>query len=212
MLNLVAHTVLGGGGLGPRPSAAIEYVLSASGLYLRAEREHLSVMLPLAPAEVRGLPDVDPYVRFGPPTVPASHLRTMLERSTAAVDRDGNAIEVLFHLWWDEASREWRCEEPPQEATEQSVRATDEGRGSSFQRALIEVHSHHAFPAYFSPQDDVAERGFRIYGVIGDLPDHPAFRVRVGVHGYFWELPPHYFFSSPESVFPFVDTIAEIYQ
>ncbi len=68
---------------------------------------------------------------------------------------------------------DWR----PQQASASGVRATP------IPDALVEVHSHHALPAYFSGTDDRDETARRVYGVLGRL-DTPspelALRVATG--------------------------------
>ena len=57
--------------------------------------------------------------------------------------------------------------------------------------------------AYFSGTDDADETGFRIYGVIGLIncdPKIPELRLRVGVHGNFWEIPADWVFEMPDAI------------
>jgi hypothetical protein len=49
---------------------------------------------------------------------------------------------------------------------------------------VAEIHSHHNMEAYFSPQDDAAERAVRLYGVVGRVGlerPHALFRYACGV-------------------------------
>jgi len=41
--------------------------------------------------------------------------------------------------------------------------------------------------AYFSPEDNADEIGFRIYGVLGEIFTNPQIRMRVGIYGHFYE-------------------------
>ena len=51
---------------------------------------------------------------------------------------------------------------------------------------VLEIHSHHRYPARFSVLDDADEQRLAVYGVLGRLDtDHPEVRLRVGVYGYF---------------------------
>jgi hypothetical protein len=79
--------------------------------------------------------------------------------------------------------------EPDQTRTAASCRPLEQGPGSSHDRALIEIHSHHSMRAEFSRIDDQDEQGFRLYGVIGRLNRQPEIRLRAGLYGYFWEIP-----------------------
>jgi hypothetical protein len=56
--------------------------------------------------------------------------------------------------------------------------------------ALLQIHSHGAYPACFSATDDADEQGLGLYGVVGGLlSERPQVALRVGVYGYFWPVP-----------------------
>jgi PRTRC genetic system protein A len=56
--------------------------------------------------------------------------------------------------------------------------------------AVIEIHSHHRYAAFFSRTDDADEQGLRLYAVLGRLDEErPEVAVRVGAFGYFLPLP-----------------------
>jgi hypothetical protein len=55
---------------------------------------------------------------------------------------------------------------------------------------ILEIHSHPDGLARFSSIDDLDERGFRLYGVVGRLNDsRPHVALRAGVYGYFLSVP-----------------------
>ncbi|MBE9020874.1 hypothetical protein IQ272_33055 [Chroococcidiopsidales cyanobacterium LEGE 13417] len=65
-----------------------------------------------------------------------------------------------------------------------------------YETALIEIHSHAGAPACFSTQDDIEESGkFRIFAVIGSLPEKPSLSVRLGVYDRFFSLPTAWIFA-----------------
>ena len=185
----------------PITAQLYEYVLAGNGLFVRGRREGLTACLPLAPAEVRGLPWLAPGIRLGYPLIPAGAVEKMLDISRSAC-RDGEIVEALFHLEFQVDVGRWLLHIPPQDGRPGHVRPTETGPGSSFARALVEVHSHHRLPAYFSPTDDADERsGFRIYGVLGSIFTRPVLRLRVGLHGYLWPIPPTDVFELPPGVY-----------
>ena len=56
--------------------------------------------------------------------------------------------------------------------------------------ALLQIHSHGAYPACFSATDDADEQGLGPYGVVGGLlGERPQVALRFGVYGYFWPVP-----------------------
>ncbi len=213
-----------------------EYILAGNGLFLRAERAGLEAMIPLSgPSNVpvRGLPQVEPYLRLNTPKVPASALQYMLEQALAqqpeqsstpgrcrvcgCTDEHGcpdgcfwvqddlcssciehldvevtpGFLEVLFYL--DSLGDEWRLWEPNQVKSRLDITYTPEN-------ALIEVHSHHAMGAFFSFTDNADQTGFRIYTVLGRINTEPTLRVRVGIYGYFWDIPAGWAFELPASI------------
>lgn len=195
----------------------MDYVLAANGLFCRARRRGLEALVPVAECEVRGgLAQATPYLKLDTPRLDRAIIERIFELSRAAKmpvtvapeaeggnvgetaaavtvateDEGDNAVEMLFHLWWDEEAAQWHLEVPAQEQRVASVRPLDDGVGSSYERALVEIHSHHNFHARFSATDDADERvGFRIYGVIGRIfEEQPQIRFRVGLHGHLWEV------------------------
>ncbi|MBA3532090.1 MAG: Mov34/MPN/PAD-1 family protein, partial [Ardenticatenales bacterium] len=62
--------------------------------------------------------------------------------------------------------------------------------GDGGPRVIAELHTHGDMAAYWSPTDDADEVGFRFYGVLGRVGwERPEMRLRVGIYGYFWEVP-----------------------
>jgi PRTRC genetic system protein A len=172
----------------PAPQGGMfDYVLSSDGLYLHAKREEMEVCFQIAPAQVRGLGECFETFGFGLPKVPESMIYELWRR---AGEWANGHFETLFHIVWSPVypyDEGWELVEPEQTRTSISCRP-DEPCPSS-DRAIIEIHSHHSMAAKFSGTDDEDETGFRLYGVIGKLGPAPKIRMRVGVYGYFWEIP-----------------------
>lgn len=181
-----------------------DYVIGANGAFVRGRRPGLEVCLPIGQFEMGGLSKVWPYVQWGFPKVPRVLLQRMLNDSRAVCA--GGPAEALFHLSW--RSGEVRCENwgwsvefPDQHATENSVVPIETGMGTSTDRAIIELHSHHGMEAEFSYADDVDEaQGFRVYAVIGRIFEKPEIRVRVGLFGRFLEYAASEFFELPQEL------------
>lgn len=183
---------------GPTVGKLYDYILAGNGVFIRALGAHLEACIPVSECEVRGLTPIEPFALLSTARVPPNYLRSMLRLSqSVCMPRDR---EALFHLIWLPEEDRWRLDMPDQIATATGVRPCEDGAGSSYQRALIEVHSHHSMAAFFSGQDDADEQGFRIYGVLGEIFTTPKLRVRVGCYGYFWELPAEAIFELPEEI------------
>lgn len=144
-----------------------------------------------------GLTELDPFVKFNCPLVPAEILTTIwtLARMTAAIQ----PMESLFYLWLNEHG-EWHFSKPPQRATASSVEPTDQSPESDYFKAVIEVHSHHTMPTFWSSTDTAHENRFRVYAVLGDIFKDAQILVRVGAWGYFVDLPAASIFELPTGI------------
>lgn len=183
----VSHTFATSPELPAKGAGLYEYVVGANGVFVRAERPGLSALIWIDAFNqpIRGLSDVQPFVRVDPP-VPALLVARMFEMAY----RSGNR-EILFYL----APNPWRILVPEQVQGGASVHPVDPFVGKD---ALIEVHSHHSMGCFFSGQDDAEERaGFRVYAVLGNLARKPSILVRVGVYGHFWQIPAAWVFALP---------------
>ena len=55
---------------------------------------------------------------------------------------------------------------------------------------MLELHSHHRYPARFSATDDADEQRLCLYGVVGRLNDaRPHVALRAGAYGHFLPVP-----------------------
>ncbi|MDQ6672347.1 MAG: Mov34/MPN/PAD-1 family protein [Chloroflexota bacterium] len=167
----------------PQPCGLIaDVVVDGAGLYLAAGTPALAIRVRLAHASIPGLPVVPMGVtlRHGP--IDASLWDALVQRALEAMPH-----EVLLALIAREpangelfvaAAGAYTLVEPqldetgtgdwqPQQASGCAVRATP------IPDAVVEVHSHHAMPAYFSATDDRDETARRVYGVLGRL-DSPS--------------------------------------
>jgi PRTRC genetic system protein A len=193
----------------------LDYVVGASGIYARGRQPGLEVCMPVSPAQVRGLKGVEPYVQWGFPRLPAR----FLDRMVGAARSQCRHIptEALFHLTFNrerafEPTHEgsqvmdfhegWHLEFPVQNADADYVRPVHQGKGSSEDRAVIEVHSHPWGDAFFSEVDDKDEGGlsFKVYAVIGHIFDRPEIRCRVGLFGHFMTWTASEFFEVPDFI------------
>ena len=189
-------------------SLLLDYVVASNATYARGRRPGLEVCMPVSfnLQPVRGLAQVASYAQWGYPKVPLLLVGTMLDVSRAACAE--KPTEALFHLSFSEdtsgcsghpvCAAGWHLEWPEQRATEDSVIALNAGAGTSVERAIIELHSHHNMRPDFSPSDNKDEsQGFRVYAVIGEIFTRPAIRARVGLFGHFWEYGASEFFELP---------------
>jgi PRTRC genetic system protein A len=174
--------------LPPISAPLYEYLFAGNGVFKRAVRNEMSAMISVSECTIRGLAPAKPELRTEFNRIPEFLVRQMLDAAREAARRD---LEILFHL--SLVGEKWQLEIPPQIQRYDSVEPVEKGVGSSYERAIVEIHSHHRMPARFSPDDDRDETGFRIYGVIGNLNPRsahwPKINFRLGVYGDWWSLP-----------------------
>ena len=171
-------------------------LFGANGVFVEStERPEIHARLHIVDYPIPGgLANLDPFVKFNCPPVPAEMLATIwtLARTAAAIQ----PMESLFYLWLNER-HEWQFSKPPQRADATRVEPTDQGAESGYFKAVIEVHSHHNMPAFWSSTDTAYENRFRVYAVLGDIFKDAQILVRVGAWGYFVDLPAASIFELP---------------
>lgn len=191
-LKLVDYKILRAGERMPFPNALYlyEYVFSGNGIFVLAQREHLRVLAPIVefPERIVGLSSVTGSFEIST-TVHAGWLRGALKESI-----DTMPDEKLFYGLFGPG--DWRLFVPRQIATPSSVFPADP-YSSWATDALIELHSHGEMEPFFSLDDNNDEIGFRIYSVIGSLPEAPKILTRVGIYGYYWIIPSHWVYDLP---------------
>ncbi len=90
-------------------------------------------------------------------------------------------LEAMVAVVWSGTAYEVAC--PPQDASASHV-TYEKSPGT-----VLELHSHHRMPAYFSTIDDADEQGLELYGVVGRLhTDRPEVVLRAGAYGHFLAL------------------------
>lgn len=172
------------------PPLLFNYVVAGNGVFLHAKKFEVEILLPISTCEIRGLPELQPYLNWNPPRVPEALTRAMLETAQAV-----GLQEILFYLRYE--NEEWLLDCPPQETSQHHCRPLQDDANSPYARASINIHSHHTMTARFSGDDNNEDQGFRVYGILGEFGKTPVLRLRIGVFGYFWEIPADKVFEIP---------------
>jgi PRTRC genetic system protein A len=191
MLKLIQHLVVKEDGTLPETSHCLyAYVLAGNGVFLKAKREGLDVLMPVASLNIVGLPTLLPYVHLSC-SVPKNLLLTALELA-----RQSFPNEILF---WFNLGDCWSMDVPQQWTRLSGVMPLDsmDAKGT---RALIDLHSHGALRPFFSATDNRDEQGFRIYAVLGDVNRKPTICARVGVYSHYFDIPASIVFEMPEEI------------
>lgn len=172
--------------LSPCPAALYEYVFAGNGIFLRAQRQGLSVRFPVLPYPIVGLPLLTPRFDLTVPRIPQTLMEQMLAEAFGAWRAPSGPLESLFHFTCEER---WTLTIPDQIRTAVSVQPADPEHCPSYQTCLVEIHSHHEMRPEFSGTDDEEETGFRIYGVCGAFQKRPSLSFRIGLYGHFVAVP-----------------------
>lgn len=171
------------------------YIVAGNGLFVEAHNNFLYALIQVEAFKVRGLNSLLSLIDFKLPKVPRGLVERIFNKSRSVCVEKGEPVEALFYLSFD--GEEWLLDIPHYQATKTSVTPLDNEAGS---RVQIELHSHNEMDAFFSGEDDADEQGFKIYAVIGRIFSKPKILVRIGVNGYFCEIPANQIFELPEDV------------
>lgn len=181
--------------------ALYDYVLGGNGVFAVSERKGLFGLIPVGAARVVGLPTIKPIVQLTP-KVPAKTVEVMFRAARAACT-DG-LREILFHLELLDPPQwgQYAVTVPNQDGTAYSITPRGPTAGTTYETALIDVHSHHLMKApQFSPMDDASEAGlFRIFGLLFDIFERPTLRTRLTIFNHTWEFDPRLAFEIPAGV------------
>ena len=181
-------------------SSMFEYLIGSNGIFVRAVRLGLEVIIPVEifTASIRGLEPIEPLVRLTPGRISQQVLIQMWKESCIAALAEP-PLEITFHI--HQVQGQWRLVIPEQTQSSAKCRAIEYGLDSSYINATVEVHSHNRMAAFFSGADDADEGGFRIFVVLGRVTESSAEIIcRVGVYRQFWHVPADWIFELPSFI------------
>lgn len=186
--------------LPPHSSSMFEYLIGSNGIFVRAIRPGLEVIIPvqLFTVSIRGLELIEPFVRLTPGRIPQQILIQMWKESCIAALAEP-PLEIVFHV--RHFLEQWQLVIPEQMQSSGKCRAIEYGLNSSYINATVEVHSHNRMSGFFSGADDADEGGFRIFAVLGKVTESSAQIIcRVGVYRQFWHVPADWIFELPSFI------------
>jgi PRTRC genetic system protein A len=176
----------------PEPGPGITWIWAANGIFKRGRNDSLDLLIPVSrTCQVPGLRAFAPRVRWHHPSLdrlPGTLLTDMLALALEATTSLAGVLtpaELQAFVVWGSASPELLV--PPQRGrfTTVSYQQPDEAV------ILLDLHSHHAMPAYFSAQDEQDDRsaGLSISAVLGTIFTTPDILVRLNVYGHHCIVP-----------------------
>ena len=180
------------------PRRMYEYAVAGNGVFLRAERYGIEVLMPVSPpCELVGLAQLSQSIRLSFPRIGPELLTGMFERARAQTQDGVQFDERLFYLLLREGR--WEVFEPEQEQREGRVKPRDRQLAARL-GVFAEAHSHHTMPAFFSETDDDDERWSGFYAVLGRITTEPEVCLRLVVDDYRWRCPAGVLFDLPPGV------------
>ena len=189
----------------PPPGPGIAWIWAANGIFKLGQDAHRRVLVRVGSVpDVPGLVSLAPGVTWFnlPRLLPGQILSAMLihaRKAEAPTAFNGfrRPIEAQYHVTLEGARIKVRV--PEQTATPGSVvyQMTDAP-------VLLDLHSHHAMPAYFSATDDRDDTGLGVSAVIGRIfHTRPEIVVRLCCYGHTHIVPAWTIF---DGIGPFFDT------
>lgn len=175
----------------PLPTGpGVQWIWAQNGIYKRGVNDVMELIIEARamPPFVPGLVPLMPSVRWliRSQRLPGAWLSALLaDAQRAAVETNGVAISVerqYFVILDGHTLRLIPAAE--QAATVSQVRYT-----MPEQPVLLDIHSHHRMPAFFSPTDNRDDLGLSISAVIGRVFDTPEIICRLNVYGHRQEIP-----------------------
>ena len=158
---------------------AYDYVLAGDGIYIQAENAHLAARIPIAQCPVRGLSPLHPALVLKHSPIPFALWQHIVDVAEAWAAHEH---EVLLTVRHDDRLG-YHLVVPRQVAGPMEIAYLPAPN------VVLEIHSHHVYPARFSEVDDADEGRLALYGVAGRLDtERPEVALRVGVYGYFMPL------------------------
>jgi len=166
----------------PRPERLYDYVIAEQGIIKRVETPFASADALLIPITERltGL-HLQAYplqpLRLKVPRIPGRLLLDVLVDARRQID-----LEFMYHFRFS-PEQGWTVTRPEQAQSWARVGYRHDPTG-----VVLDLHSHHTMPAFFSATDDGDEKGGRFYAVMGHIDQpQPQLILRLGLYGH-WLL------------------------
>jgi len=161
---------------------AYTYRLAADGVFVTSENACLRATIRVATGTIRGLLASHLGIELPHGRIPHALWQAILAICQEAASEQQ---EVLCEVSWL-PEQGYVLRQPRQLGGVSALAYEREDR------ALLQLHSHHCMPAFFSATDDRDEQGLGLYGVLGRLGvagQQPEVLLRVGVYGHYQTLP-----------------------
>ena len=199
---LLGHHIALAGECLPDPAPGITWLWGQDGIFKRGTSDELDVLIwvgdaPRVPGLAQLLPGVS-FRRYGR-RLPGQLLPAMLAHARKACTRaSGLAVMREQQYFVTRQGSTLHARVPAQDASAGRVHYQ-----TLVEPVLLDLHSHHQMPAYFSATDDADDTGLGVSAVIGRIFDQPELAVRLCCYGHTQRIPALVVF---DSLGPFRDT------
>lgn len=171
----VGYLVNHPGGLSGEKGLYYNYILASNGLFIEADNPLIKAQVPIAETEIRGLAPAEMKITLKYGSIPQRFFDLALNLFLTDIFTEHYVAvtgDAGYHFY---------------------IPVQDKNPGSVVYAAgtnvVLELHSHGAGLPFFSGTDNKDETGLKLYGVIGRLETIPMIKLRIGVYGYFIDLP-----------------------
>jgi len=171
--------------------AGYDYIVAGNGLFKRGSKRYFDAMIPIQSFSLPLLAPLKQSIHLKIPKIDSQYLSDILKLFQRCALISKNGCESISFLRWnqpaDDDISEGRYElvlPDREKANSCSVEYVLENQDS----ILLEIHSHHRMSAFFSSVDDADEKGFRFYGVLGNIFTDPKCKIRLGLYGDFFSI------------------------
>lgn len=175
----------------PAFKPGIAWIWAANGIWKRGVDGAHDILICVAPTPpTPGLAQLVPHARstVQPDRIPGGLLTALLDHARRAGSSDAIArpIEQQYFITYRQGlPQPFRLAVPQQDASAARVSYTMPHHG----QRLIDIHSHHSMPAFFSSTDDRDDTGLSISAVVGQIFDQPEIAIRANVYGHHQRIP-----------------------
>jgi hypothetical protein len=156
-----------------------DYVLAGNGVFVESEGPLMAARVLVEPLDVQGLAPLEPklVLRHGKIHGSVWELALNLLISSSRLER------YVAIVRQDDV---YRIKVPDQEQSAGGIKEYDRQPNT-----VVDIHSHPGSgEPHFSMTDDGDEIGFQVYGVVSNVgAGKPFVRLRVGIYGYWQEIP-----------------------
>lgn len=176
----------------PAPKPGISWLWASNGIFKRGIDGAHDILICVTPTPpTPGLAQLIPHARSVAQSdrIPGGLLTALLDHARRAGDPRAliaRPIEQQYFITYRAGlPQPFRLAVPEQDASAVRVSYKMPRAG----QLLIDLHSHHSMPAYFSDTDDRDDQGLSISAVVGHIFDRPQIAIRANVYGHRQHIP-----------------------